>query len=72
MMTPFQHQKSKILRERGTTQPHSGIEEGPLPTKRTRVSRFDLYTALDHPDVFEQFEHLLELEVLEVKLLQRV
>jgi len=30
--------RSKILRERGTTQFHRGIEEGPLPTQRTRMS----------------------------------
>jgi len=40
-MTPFRDQKSEILRERGTTQSHSGIEEGPLPTQRTRISRFN-------------------------------
>jgi len=40
-MTPFRDQKSEIMPDRGTVQSHGGIEEGPLPTQHTRVSRFD-------------------------------
>ena len=48
---PFQHQKSKILEERGTAPFHRGIEEVPLPTPHTaHVLRFD--PSAD----FEQFE----------------
>ena len=42
MMTPFRDQKPEILRESGTTQSHIGIDEGPLSTQHTGVSRFDL------------------------------
>ena len=43
---------------RGTTQSHSGIEEGPLSTQHTRVSRFDhLGRSIPHAAVSEQFEH---------------
>jgi len=37
MMTPFRYKKSEILRERGTAQSHSGIEDGLVLTQHSRV-----------------------------------
>ena len=56
-MTPFQDQKFEILRDRGTTRSYSGIEEGPVLTQHTRVSRFDRLRHSIPPAVIEQFEH---------------
>jgi len=49
--TPFQDQKSKILREGHC---HSGIEEGPLPTPHMRVPRirFDYLYCTRPPSCF--------------------
>jgi len=52
MMTPFRDQKTQVLRERVTTQSHSGIEEGPFPTQHTRISWSDCLRCSTPPQLF--------------------
>ena len=62
-MTPFRDQKFEILRERGTTQSHTGIEE--VPSRRNIPAFLDstTYSARPPPAVFEQFEHCVRVSV---------
>jgi len=64
-MTPFRDQKSEILRERGTTQSDSGIEEGPLLTQHTRISRFDCLWQ-STPSCFWTIRALVYLQYMDI------